>query len=563
MGGRGNCSAGRHFGGKIGSNVNILDRAKSSLFSHLVILMKRLTWLQILAAFLIAKLLLHLYLNGQWSFHRDELLYLALGRNLDWGYASVPAGIGFWAWFGDSVLGGSVQAIRLISTLFGTATVLLTGLMAKEMLPKNTRSETGNGRFAMVIVGLAGLTSGAFLRPCMLFMPVVFDIFYWTLLCWLFLKYINTEKSSWLLWFGLATGLGLLNKYTVFIFLFAMLPGILFSQSRRIFTEQKFYLAVGLALLFFSPNMVWQAEHKFPVFRHLGELAATQFAHVSLDSFFSDQLRFFLPALPVWLAGLWFLLLHKEAAAWRVFAWMYLTVLTVLLLFSAKSYYSLGAYPVLVAAGAAFLERMTLRRMVGLRYALPLFMLIVGALVLPAALPLFPPARESEFVKNVTKMPGLHGILRWEDGNYYALPQDFADMLGWEELAKNAGETWQNLPNKNTSAIFADSYGQAGAIEHFGKKYGVPKVLSFSDNYQYWLPDSLPTNFQTLIYVNGELGDDMPGFFQKIEKVWQLDMPFSRQHGDQIYLCQYPTPAFFERMNGAFKQARNDAEIED
>lgn len=140
--------------------------------------MKRLSWLQILAFFLIVKLLLHFYLNGQWSFHRDELLYLALGRNLDWGYASVPPGIGFWAWFGDAILGGSEQAIRLIATLFGSATVLLTGLMAKEMLPKNEGTGVETGRFSMLIIGLAGLTSGAFLRPSMLFMPVVFDMFY-------------------------------------------------------------------------------------------------------------------------------------------------------------------------------------------------------------------------------------------------------------------------------------------------------------------------------------------------------------------------------------------------
>ncbi len=517
-------------------------------------------WLTVLLALLVIKLLFHLYLNGQWSFHRDELLYLALGRHLDWGYASVPAAIGFWAWLGDNVLGGSVEAIRLIATLFGTATVLLTGLMAREMLP----AQEGSGRFAMLLVGLAGLTCGAFLRPSMLFMPVVFDIFYWTLLCWLFFKYLNTGRSTWLLWFGAATGLGLLNKYTVLLQLFALLPGLLAAPNRRIFTDKKFYLAVGLALLIFSPNLAWQAEHRFPVFRHLGQLAATQFAHVSPGSFFGDQLRFFLPALPLWLGGLYFLLFRKEAARWRIFGWMYLTVLAVLLCLSAKSYYSLGAYPVLIAAGAAFFERQTAERRQWLRPALPALMLLLGALVLPAALPLFPPEREAEFVKKLTKMPGLEGILRWEDGNYYALPQDFADMIGWEELAEAVGQTWQALPDKSTAAIYAENYGQAGAIEHFGKKYGVPKVLSFSDNYRYWLPDSLlPANVQTLLYVNDELGDDMPGFFQKIEKVWELDMPLSRQHGDQIYRCQYPTPAFFERIGTAIENAKKEEEIEE
>jgi 4-amino-4-deoxy-L-arabinose transferase-like glycosyltransferase len=518
----------------------------------------KINWLQLLAALLAVKLAFHLWLNAQWSFHRDELLYLALGRHLDWGYASVPAGIGFWAWFSDAVLGGSVWAVRLISTLFGAATVLLTGLMAREFLPKEA-----SGRFAMLLVGLAGLTCGAYLRPCMLFMPVVFDVFYWSLLCWLFLKYINTEKTSWLLWFGAAAGFGLLNKYSVLIFLFALLPGLLFTAQRRVFSEGKLYGAAGLALLIVSPNLAWQMEHDFPLFRHFGALAETQFAHVTLGSFFSDQLRFFLPALPVWGCGLYFLTVEKSALPWRIFGWMYWAVLAVLLFFSAKSYYSLGAYPVLVAAGAAFLERATIDKKRWVRTALPAFMLLLGLATVPAALPLLPPEREAEFVKNLTKMPGMEGILRWEDGRHYALPQDFADMLGWQELGEKAGEIWQSIPEKSKAAIYAENYGQAGAVAHFGKKYGVREVLSFSDNYRYWLPDSLPADFQTLIYINDELGDDMPGFFQHIEKVWELDMPLSRQHGDQIYRCENPTSAFFQRMNSAFEAAKREGEIDD
>ncbi|MFN0013661.1 MAG: ArnT family glycosyltransferase [Saprospiraceae bacterium] len=520
--------------------------------------MKTKPWLLVLAAFLLVKFLFHLYLNGQWSFHRDELLYLALGRHLAWGYASVPAGIGFWAWFADAVLGGSVEAVRLIATLAGTGTVLFTGLMAREMLPNQS-----SGKFAMLIVGMAGLTCGAFLRPCMLFMPVVFDVFYWALLCWLFLKYINTQKSGWLLGFGAAAGLGLLNKYSVLIFLFAMLPGLLQERNRRIFSDRKFYLGVALALLILAPNIAWQAEHRFPVFRHIGELAESQFAHVTLGSFLGDQVRFFLAALPVWLCGLFFLLFAKTATPWRVLGWMYLAVLAVLLFFSAKSYYSLGAYPVLVAAGAAFLERASTEKHHWLRVVTPVFMLLFGALTLPAALPLLRPKQEVQFVKKLVKLPGLDGILRWEDGRHYALPQDFADMIGWQELGENAGKAWQALPNKFKSAIYADSYGQAGAVEVFGKKLGVPEVLSFDDNYRYWLPDSLPADFQTLLYINSELGDDMPSFFQKIEKVWELDMPLSRQHGDCIYRCDGPTPAFFERMGTAIKQAKLDEEIED
>lgn len=522
--------------------------------------MKQITWKQVLFLFLGLKILLHLSTNGLWSFHRDELLYLSLGRHLDWGFASVPPAIAFWAWLGDHLSGGSIFGIRLISTLVGTGTVALTALMAVEMLPPERNKYSG--KFAVALVGLAGLLSGAFLRPCMMFQPVVFDVFYWTLLSWLFLKYMNCGKNKWLLWFGAAAGLGLLNKYSVLIMLAAMLPGVLFTRQRHLLKNNHTYLAAGIALLLLSPNIWWQATHQFPVFRHLGELAATQFVHVSPLEFFADQLRFFLPALPVWITGLVFLLSHPVGRTWRLFGWMYLAVLVILLLFSAKSYYSLGAYPVLIAAGAVLLERLSTFKRPWIRWAVPGFMLAVGLPLLPVVLPVFEPTREAAYLQSIRQVPGLGGSLRWEDGRYYALPQDFADMLGWEELADMVGKTWQKLPEPSNAAIYAEHYGQAGAIEHFGRKFGIKSVLCFSDNYRYWLPDALPTGFHTLLYVNDELGDDMPGFFEKIEKVGEINMPLSRQHGDQVYLCQGPKPAFFERINTAISNAKAGKEIE-
>ncbi len=241
---------------------------------------------------------------------------------------------------------------------------------------------------------------------------------------------------------------------------------------------------------------------------------------------------------------------------------MYLTVLAVLLFFSAKSYYSLGAYPVLVAAGAAYLDQATAQGRRWIRVALPAFMLAVGLPTMPASLPVLPPEQMARYMQNLSKAPGLDGVLRWENGRYYALPQDYADMLGWVEIAEMAGKAWQNIPDQSTAAIYAESYGMAGAIEHFGKKYRVPEVLSFSDNYRYWLPDSLPANFKTLIYVNDELGDDMPGFFEKLEFVGRLDMPLSRQHSVVVYRCENPTPAFFERIGTAIRKAKNEELLE-
>jgi hypothetical protein len=291
-------------------------------------------------------------------------------------------------------------------------------------------------------------------------------------------------------------------------------------------------------------------------------LAATQFVHVSRGSFFKDQVLFFLPAFPLWICGLYMLLFHPLAKPWRIFGWMYLMVLLVLLMFNAKSYYSLGAYPVLIAAGAAFLERYPGEQLRWIHILVIAWMVGFGILSMPAALPLFEPEKEARFVKQFSTIPGMDDILRWEDGKHYALPQDFADMLGWQEIADATGKTWQSIPDPSTAAIYAESYGMAGSIDHLGRKYNLPDVLSFSESYRYWLPDSISSDFSTMIYINDELGDDMPSLFQQIEKVWELNLPLSRQHGVQIYLCKNPTPAFFERIGKALEQARNEEVVE-
>ena len=526
--------------------------------------MKQNKWLVILLAFVLLKFIFHLFINTSWSFHRDELLFLALGRHLDLGYASVPPGIGIWSWIAQNVLGGTLFSIRLISSLFGSATIFITVLIAKELINRSSATHT-DGSYAMILIGISGLVSGAFLRTSMMFQPVVFDIFYWTLLLFLLLKYINTKDGKWILFFGVVTGIALLNKYTIFILLAALLPAILFTNLRKLFTDKNWYWAILIGLLIFLPNLYWQIDHKMPVIRHMTELAETQFAHVEITGFFVEQLMFFLPVFFIWIPGLAYIGLHKEMKEMRLFAWMYFIVLGILLLFSAKSYYSLGCYPFFIAAGAVLVEQKIYSKSGLLTYCIPIIILLIGIPAIPVSLPVFPPDKLTKYIANVKEIAGLNDITRWENGRTdYALPQDYADMLGWKELGEQVGLIWQSIPDRSTATIYGDSYGHAGAVQYFGKKYGIREVMSFSDAFAYWLPDSLDrARFQTFIYVNDDLGDDMPGFFKSIEKKFELNMPLSRSHGDEIYLCTGPTDAFFERINLAIKNAKSDLQIAD
>ncbi len=471
-------------------------------------------------------LLLHLVTNGLWGFHRDELLYLALGRHLDWGFWSNPPLIGFFGWLAHLAPEASPWAVRLIPALVSTAMVMLTGLMAREM---------GGGRAAVVMACLCMLLS-AFLRVGLLFQPVVFDVFFWTLYAFLILRYLNTEQPRWLWALGLAIGLGLLNKYSVAVFVFGVLLVLPFTPQRRLFTQKTFYGSVLLALVVFLPNLLWQARHGFPVLHHMQELHDTQLVHVRPLNFLLDQLFFHFPVAVVWVLGLVFLF-SKHGKPSRLLGWIFAAVILLFLVLGGKSYYTLGLYPMLFAGGACWLEVHARRWIQVIVFAVGT---IAAALLSPFMIPYLPVPAMVAYGHAFVETTGIDAPLRWEDGNVYPLPQDYADMLGWEELAHLVEKAYLAAPDPGRTLVYCENYGHAGAATHFLQKEGLPEPVSFSDSFRLWAPRRLPPDANTLIYVNDELGEDIKALFSDIERIGSVQTPYAREQGTAVYLCRNP-----------------------
>jgi len=163
--------------------------------------------------------------------------------------------------------------------------------------------------------------------------------------------------------------------------------------------------------------------------------------------------------------------------------------------------------------------------------------------VIPYSLPVLSLDKMAAYA-DASKKFGLEGALVWEDGRVHKLPQDYADMTGWRELAEIVIKTYQNLSEveKSNCAIYAENYGQAGAIKYHGKKYGLPAPVCFSETFVLWAPDSV--KLSTLIYVNDELGEDIQHFFANIELAGQVDNVYYRENGLQVYLCRNPRHEF-------------------
>jgi hypothetical protein len=475
----------------------------------------------------LSKMVFHLFFIERYGIHRDELLYLALGDHPDAGFWSTPPLTGWINWLTQHTLGDALWAIRLPALVAGCLLVILAGLMAREL---------GGGRYAQWLAAAAVVVSPAYLRTSQMFMPVIFDILFWAGMTWILLRYLKTGRERYVLLFGAFWGLGFLNKYSVAFLLLALLPVLLISRHRRVLWSPAAAKAAGLALLIILPNLLWQYFNNFPVITHMSDLARYQLGNVRPVNFLSDQLLMNLPALLAWLPGLGWFLLASKARPFRLIGGLYLAVLLLFILLSGKSYYTLGIYPVLMAAGGVAWESRVSAWYT--RLALPVAMVALLLPILPLGVPVLPMNQLLPYCSWMVEKAGIDGPMRWEDGRIHPVPQDYADMHGWKEIAQLAAQAYQQVPEGERVMIYGENYGQAGAVDYYGDQWGLPQAVSFADSYRLWLPEQ--PGVDGLIYINDELGQDVADLFGEVRLIGQVEHPLARERGTAVYLCRKP-----------------------
>jgi len=417
--------------------------------------------------------------NSLYEPHRDEFLYLAEAHHMAWGYMEIPPLLSVFAWI-SNWFGHGIFWIKLWPALFGAFTYLIVGKIILSL---------GGRSFALFLAFLA-FVLGIFLRMHFLFQPNFLEVFFWTMIAYSIFQFIQTGKNKWIYIFGISIGLGMISKYSVAFFVVSVLAGLLITRNYKIFLNKHFYFAGVVAILIFLPTFIWEYQNHFPVVVHMHELEQTQLQYVSPKGFLIDQFLMNLPCVFIWIAGVYFAV-FKENGKYKIFAWAYFFVILLLLYFHGKNYYSAGVYPVLFAIGAFHLERFANKHSRIWKYAFIIFPLAIGIPIIPLGLPVAKPDKLASYykaihVKNV-------GFLKWEDLQNHPLPQDFADMLGWKEMTQKTAEAYLTLSReeKKNTIIFADNYGEAGAINFYGKKYNLPEAYSDNASFLYWLPDSI------------------------------------------------------------------------
>ncbi len=473
-----------------------------------------------------------LLLYDNLEYHRDELLYLSLGQHPDFGYATVPPLIGWVSFLLQHVFSNSLFAIRLFASLLGGVMIFLVASTAREL---------GGTRYSAILAATGLTVSGFFMRTFFLFHPVHIEVFLWTLSLLMVIKFINTGRNSFLIYFGIAAGFALLNKYLAGLLFLGLLVIVPLTRHRDVFRNKYFWFGMITAGLIFMPNLVWQAVHGFPVFSHIPELYNTQLVHMNAVVFLTEQL--FMPFVGsiFTVGGLVYLLSARESARFRFLGFLSLFVVIALLLLKGKSYYTLGIMPLLIAAGGTAYDRWFRKR--ALRILFPLTVIIIAIPGVPAGLPVWDKEGLKIYFNVLDEKYGFDLLRRFEDGTIHSLPQDYADMIGWEELATLADSAYRMVEDDEPVIIYAENYGQAGAVTIIGRKYGLPEAVSFHESFRFWFPTYFPVEIKSLVYINHELGADIEELFADISIIGKISDPDAREYGATVYLCQNPVTA--------------------
>jgi hypothetical protein len=476
-----------------------------------------------LIALCTAKLLLHVLLSGRYGYFRDELYYLAAARHLDWGYVDFAPLTALYARLG-LLLGGSLPAIRIIPAVAGTAVLALTMMITRRL---------GGGAFAQGLAGLCILVSPAVLAMDNFLSMNAVEPLIWMGAVHVLLAILQTGNSRLWIWFGVLAGIGMQNKHSTAFFCLAVVIALLLSKCRIEFRKPWIWIGGFIALLIFLPNVVWQYRHNFPTLEDLENVRRSgKNLVLGPVAFVWQQILLLHPILfPVWGSGLlWFL----RKTGFRVLGLTYVVFFGVMFALHAKHYYLFPIYPVLMAGGAAAIESWIGSRL-WLKTAVTAAISLAGIAMGIFFVPILSPEKYLEYSRFLDL-----GQVRTETAHQSALPQFFADQFGWEELVKEVAAIYHSLPpeERKSAAIYAGNYGEAGAIDLFGPRYGLPPSICAHQNYYFWGARGYRSG--PLIVLQSDM-NGLQQRFDSVEIAGNHHHPYGMgEENGAIYLCRGP-----------------------
>lgn len=486
---------------------------------------------------LCAALLLHGATAWRYGYFRDELYFIACSKHLAWGYVDQPPLVAVAAWLAGPT-GYQLTALRALPILAAAGTVYLAVRLTKDL---------GGSRFAQMLAGIATLLMPAYLLLGNTLTTTSFEPFFWTLAIYLMIRIVRaspiTRPRLWLA-LAVAIALGAYAKYSIGLLLVALIAGLLLTNERRVLRTPYVACVIAFVALALAPNLGWQAAHGWPFLAVIQGDAAHRpsFAngltleYQSLTSntaaFALEQLLYTNPlAAPVWLAGIIAPFRIAALRDLRFMALAYIVLFLAAVTLGAKGYYIIGIYATLLAVGAVAIERAA----VPLRAALLGVLVAVAIVSLPMSLPVLP-------VEGLVAYAKLLGLTGRDATPAHLIQPLFAEEFGWDRLAQDVAHVYFALPDdiRAHTAIYADTYGDAGALDFFGPRYGLPPAISSQNNYYLW--GTRGYDGATLVAIGATRIDLLKRYYRSVTLARTSTEPYKWvvEGPSPIYLCRDP-----------------------
>lgn len=503
-----------------------------------------LAW-PILVPVLLLALGIHALPQPGYGFHRDELLYFAMGDHLDLFRMQFPPLIALASWPMKALVGDAVVGARLLPALCHAALIVLAALMARAM--------DGAGR-AQVLAALGVLVAPAFVRAGTLFQPVIFEEMWWAVALLALVELLARDAGTpgrhrWWMALGLALGLGGLTKFSIAFLMLGIAVTVIASPLRHELRTRWPWIAALLAVMVALPSLLGQQAWGWPFLTQMASLRESQLERVSPLSFLVAQPLLLGPAAILMVAGVWTLAVGSLAARFRPVAVTAGVVLATLLLLHGKDYYYAPMHPVLIAAGSVALVEWSTRH--DWRWPVPAtvaLLLAGGALLLPLGTPILPRQQLAAYAARLRATPAV----TTNRGTILPLPQDFADMIGWEPLAAAAAQVYHGMPEaeRQRTAIVGGNYGRAGALALYAHRFDMPYPISRHGDFYNW---GLPGHPVENLVIAGGSVEELQSICTAVTEAARVTNPWGveEEQAVPIMLClglRRPLPELWKQL---------------
>jgi hypothetical protein len=483
---------------------------------------------RMLISLALVTVLIHLLTSRGYGYFRDEFYAIACSKHLAWGYVDQPPFSEFVLALSGRLLGYSLFALRLLPAVCGGLVAFLVGLITREL---------GGVRFAQALATIAYIIGGVYLAIDGYYSMNCFDHLFWALAIYILVLILKGGDTRLWVLLGLVAGVGLENKYSMGFFGIGLIVGLALTPERKHFLDKWLWVGGALAAVIFLPHVLWEVHHHFPTAEFIRNATLKKNLPMTPWAFLRESVLLVHPfTLPIWLAGLFYVFFRPQGRRFRTLGWIFLAVLAVLLSTHSKPYYFAPTFLMLLPAGSVAIEIFLADRQWNWPRAAYLRALVLGgAVAAPLVLPILP----VEMLVRYQAAIGFRASSGERGEASRILPQFFADRFGWPEMVAQLAGIYDRLSpeDKADCVIGASNYGEAGAIDLLGKRYGLPNAISSHNNYWYWGPGDKPGK---VLLVIGGSKHDYERLYDDVQQVGTFTNPYAQESGARIFLCRKP-----------------------